>query len=80
MIFKINLIQFNNYFFSSTDHSLDYYSQFPSDTKTNGIYHDTDIEDAEDDEDYNEENSFRNDDKLNSIENGNKLKNNQKIR
>lgn len=49
---------------------MDYY-QFPTGTKNIGIYHDTDIEDADDDEDYNEERgSFREDNKLNQVENG----------
>lgn len=66
--------------FNSIDHSLDYY-QFPAETKTSGIYHDTDIEEAEDDdEDYNEESSFRNDNKLDSLDNTEKLKFDQKIR
>ena len=48
----------------------------------NGIsYHDTDIEDAEeDDEDYNEEGAFRADDKLSPPDDAGKLKFDQKIR
>ena len=44
-------------------------------------YHDTDIEDAEeDDEDYNEEGAFRGDNKLSSSDDAGKLKFDQKIR
>ena len=44
-------------------------------------YHDTDIEDAEeDDEDYNEEGAFRSDNKFGSFDDAGKLKFDSKIR
>ena len=70
-------------FLCRLDHPLDYYP-FPAETKNsvvNGIsYHDTDIEDAEeDDEDY-EEGAFKADNKLSAPDDAGKLKLDPKTR